>query len=44
MSALSPGCEDAAGIDLAYLPAAYWILGLGNFGQAAVWTIGLLRA
>ncbi|MCP3468458.1 hypothetical protein [Bradyrhizobium sp. CCGUVB23] len=42
LSALSPGCEDAAGIDLAYLPAAYWMLGLGNLGQAALWTIGLL--
>lgn len=42
LSALSPGCEDAGGIDLAYLPAAYWMLGLGNLGQAALWTIGLL--
>ncbi len=42
LSALSPGCEDATGIDLDYLPAAYWLLGLGNLGQAALWTIGLL--
>lgn len=42
LSALSPGCEAAAGIDLRYLPAAYWMLGLGNLGQAALWTIGLL--
>jgi len=24
------------------LPASYWVLGLGNLGQAALWTIGLL--
>lgn len=41
-SALSPGCEDGGDIDLAYLPAAFWLLGLGNLGQAALWTIGLL--
>jgi hypothetical protein len=42
LSALSPGCEDVADIDLAYLPAAFWMLGFGNLGQAALWTIGLL--
>jgi hypothetical protein len=42
LSALSPGCEDIDDIDLAYLPAAFWMLGLGNLGQAALWTIGLL--
>jgi hypothetical protein len=42
LSALSPGCEDLADVDLAYLPAAFWMLGLGNLGQAALWTIGLL--
>jgi hypothetical protein len=42
LSALSPGCEDVDDIDLAYLPAAFWLLGLGNLGQAALWTIGLL--
>lgn len=41
-SASSPGCEDVDAIDLAYQPAAYWILDLGNLGQAALWTIGLL--
>jgi hypothetical protein len=41
LSALSPGYEDDD-IDLAYLPAAFWMLGLGNLGQAALWTIGLL--
>ncbi|MDF0522693.1 hypothetical protein P0R31_36245 [Bradyrhizobium yuanmingense] len=40
MSALSAGYDDD--IDLAYLPAAFWSLGLGNLGQAALWTIGLL--
>lgn len=42
LSALSPGHEDEDGIDLTYLPAAFWLLGLGNLGQAALWTIGLL--
>lgn len=42
LSALSPGCEEGDEIDLAYLPAAFWLLGLGNLGQAALWTIGLL--
>lgn len=42
LSALSPGCEDEDDIDLAYLPTAFWLLGLGNLGQAALWTIGLL--
>jgi hypothetical protein len=42
LSALSPGSDDVGEIDLAYLPAAYWLLGLGNLGQAALWTIGLL--
>lgn len=42
LSAWSPGCEDVDDIDLAYLPAAYWMLGLGDLGQAALWTIGLL--
>jgi hypothetical protein len=42
LSALSPGCEAEDDIDLAYLPAAFWLLGLGNLGQAALWMIGLL--
>ena len=42
LSALSPGCEDEDDIDLTYLPTAFWLLGLGNLGQAALWTIGLL--
>jgi hypothetical protein len=42
LSALSPGCEDRDDLDLAYLPAAFWLIGLGNLGQAALWTTGLL--
>jgi hypothetical protein len=42
MSALSPGREDIDDINLAYLPAAFWMLRIGNLGQAALWTIGLL--
>ena len=42
LSALSPFCEDGDDIEFAYLPAAFWMLGLGNLGQAALWTIGLL--
>ncbi|CCE08077.1 hypothetical protein BRAS3843_2560026 [Bradyrhizobium sp. STM 3843] len=41
-SASSPGYEDGDDVDLAYLPAAFWLLGLGNLGQATLWTIGLL--
>jgi hypothetical protein len=43
LSASSPdGTDSGDDIDLAYLPAAFWLLGLGNLGQAALWTIGLL--
>lgn len=42
LSALSPRGEGGDDMDLAYLPAAFWLLGLGNLGQAALWTIGLL--
>ncbi|WP_338693230.1 hypothetical protein V5279_43435 [Bradyrhizobium sp. 26S5] len=42
LSALAPGLEEPAELDLGYLPASYWLLGLGNLGQAALWTIGLL--
>jgi hypothetical protein len=27
---------------LIHLPTAFWLLGLGNLGQAALWTIGML--
>lgn len=42
LSAFSPGLDDGIAEDLRHLPAAYWLLGLGNLGQAALWTIGLL--
>lgn len=42
LSALSPGGDGPDEIDLDNLPAAYWLLGLGNLGQALLWTIGLL--
>jgi hypothetical protein len=42
LSAFSPGSDDGVADDLRYLPAAYWLLGLGNLGQATLWTIGLL--
>jgi hypothetical protein len=28
--------------ELRYLPTAFWLLGLGNLGQAALWTIAML--
>lgn len=42
LSALSPGFDDGTAEELRHLPAAYWLLGLGNLGQATLWTIGLL--
>lgn len=33
---------DAVGPELAYLPAAVWLLGLGHLGQAYAWTLGML--
>jgi hypothetical protein len=33
---------EAQGPALAYLPAEFWLLGLGHLGQANAWTIGLL--
>jgi hypothetical protein len=39
---ISPGSDDEAAEELRHLPAAYWLLGLGNLGQAALWIIGLL--
>lgn len=43
LSAFLPGStsDDPDG-ELRYLPTAYWLLGLGNLGQAALWTIGML--
>ena len=33
---------EAVGPDLQYLPAAFWLLGLGHLGQAYAWVIGML--
>lgn len=33
---------EAAGPAIEYLPANYWLLGLGHLGQAYAWNIGLL--
>jgi len=42
LSALTPGAAALGEIELDYLPAEIWLLGLGNLGQASLWTIGLL--
>jgi hypothetical protein len=34
--------DEAQGPALTYLPAEFWLLGLGHLGQAHAWTIGLL--
>lgn len=33
---------EAAGPDISRLPSALWLIGLGNLGQAYLWTLGLL--
>jgi len=33
---------DAAGPDISRLPSSLWLIGLGNLGQAYLWTLGLL--
>lgn len=33
---------DPAGPDISRLPSALWLIGLGNLGQAYLWTLGLL--
>lgn len=33
---------EAAGPDIIRLPSALWLIGLGNLGQAYLWTLGLL--
>lgn len=33
---------EAAGPDIVRLPSALWLIGLGNLGQAYLWTLGLL--
>jgi molybdopterin/thiamine biosynthesis adenylyltransferase len=42
LSALRPGAAEGPEPELHRLPASYWLLGLGNLGQAALWTISLL--
>lgn len=42
LSALRPGAAEESEPALRRLPASYWLLGLGNLGQAALWTISLL--
>jgi hypothetical protein len=42
LSALRPGAAEGPEPELRRLPASYWLLGLGNLGQAALWTISLL--
>ena len=33
---------EAIGPELQYLPAAFWLLGLGHLGQAYAWAVGML--
>lgn len=33
---------EAIGPDLQFLPAAFWLLGLGHLGQAYAWVVGML--
>jgi molybdopterin/thiamine biosynthesis adenylyltransferase len=42
LSALAPGDGSVGELELEYLPSEVWILGLGNLGQATLWTLGLL--
>lgn len=43
LSAFSPGSTVGdAEAELIHLPTQFWMLGLGNLGQAALWTIGML--
>jgi hypothetical protein len=42
LSPLTPDNPTPDGIALSLLPAAAWVLGLGNLGQALLWTLGLL--
>lgn len=39
---LNPMSEAAVGPVVAYLPGAYWLLGLGHLGQAYAWALSLL--
>jgi molybdopterin/thiamine biosynthesis adenylyltransferase len=42
LSALSPGNASVGEVELDYLPSEIWLVGLGNLGQATLWTLGLL--
>ena len=42
LSPLTPDNPTPDGIALTLLPSAAWVLGLGNLGQALLWTLGLL--
>lgn len=42
LSAFLPGGTGEDEAELRHLPTAFWLLGLGNLGQAALWTIGML--
>ena len=42
LSPLDPGNPSPDGITLELFPAAMWLVGLGNLGQALLWVMGLL--
>jgi hypothetical protein len=42
LSPLTPDNPDSEGFTLTLLPAAAWVLGLGNIGQALLWVLGFL--
>lgn len=42
LSAFAPGDAGDEEAELRHLPTAFWLLGLGNLGQAALWMIGML--
>jgi len=42
LSAFSLGGTGEEEAELRHLPTAFWLLGLGNLGQATLWTIGML--
>jgi hypothetical protein len=41
-SLISDWLDAAPGPDLAFLPKKLWLIGLGNLGQAYLWTLGFL--
>jgi len=42
LSALAPGLDATADTQLDFLPEDLWLIGLGNLGQATLWTLGML--